>query len=579
MISVVVAGSRSIVLSATHILLVQVVAAQPGPWVETDPPLKQRNVDLTLRIERVFKRATDLTDGAEVRIAIVDYGRMTSRVFKVPGPWSERRLEPGERFVVFASGGGSPQEILRDPKMVLTDAEALADMELADEAEVEHLSMSALCERAQKVAARLGFLFPEYLLERHGETIFANAEEFEPVARLLTTPQLGNIARNSLLHLVNTAADGDRAAPLVEDRLIRALFHLVALPEAAPFAENVVKVYLKNRIGRRPAWLTFRDAPAERERAKQVLAGRSEPEAAAIQDWLAPVIVDVLPDSRSLLLRATHVVRIVLTAAQPAAWEPSGEAVSRRKVQLRVRVEEIFKGVQSKLDGERAVGIEQYRSDGKTGTPVPGAWSGMPVEAGQGFVVLGVAPGLQAALEAPQRVLPSTVAGEVRLVAAAERDRLPAPTAVEWSKPIAKELSSLFADWLWARHGEEALQKWSAADAVFSLLELPALAEAARNTLADLAVSRAAAELFRDAVGVRRLAKALFRLLGMREAAGLREKAVSTWLPALLRLRSERPLSPAQVFDDAERAEAKRALAAYKGSADPAPLAAWLEGR
>jgi len=65
----------------------------------------------------------------------------------------------------------------------------------------------------------------------------------------------------------------------------------------------------------------------------------------------------------------------------------------------------------------------------------------------------------------------------------------------------------------------------------------------------------------------------------MREAAGLREKAVSTWLPALLRLRSERSLSPAQVFDDAERAEAKRALAAYKGSADPAPLAAWLEGR
>ncbi len=286
------------------------------------------------------------------------------------------------------------------------------------------------------------------------------------------------------------------------------------------------------------------------------------------------MITDVLLHSPSVLLRATHVVRIVLTAVQPGPWEKEAEALSRRRVELSVRVEEMFKGKGPK---KLMVPIVQHRNDAFVYQGVPGAWSEQRLDKGVEVVVAGVGTSLEASLAEPEQVLPAKAAEEVRLVAHAEEKRLPVQEVAQAAKAIAPAaLDFVFAQWIWVRYGERALVDPAAADALFSLLELPALDDSARVTLIVDAVGRAGSAQSTYLAGTRRLARALFRLLP--QAKGLADNLVTVDLPALLRLRNAPPLPRSMVLDDAERDAARKLLGAYSGKADVRPLETWLEG-
>jgi hypothetical protein len=285
----------------------------------------------------------------------------------------------------------------------------------------------------------------------------------------------------------------------------------------------------------------------------------------------------ILPASRSLLLRATHVVQLVLLAVRSGGWERAAEGMSRREVELRVRIEQIFKG-KAAAGEERVLHVVQHRGDSMIYMPVPGAWSEAKLEQGQVFVVLGSGPSLEAALASPHQLLPAESAPEVRLAAEAEQHRWPLAQVVQKATPLAGELGIVFADWIWVRHGERALTDAASAEALFSLLELPALNGVARSTLAGAAVTRASAAPLAYAAGARRLALALFRLLAMPAGEGLNDNSVSTYLPALLHLRGGSVVPKGTLFSEEDAAEAKRALAAYKGASSTAPLQAWLDG-
>ncbi|MCA1826877.1 MAG: hypothetical protein ABR567_01650 [Myxococcales bacterium] len=287
MIEYFVSGSPSLIVRATHVFLVQVLSAQPGPWAADVEPTEKRAVDLSLRIERMFKGETERAAGDTVKTTVEQWRGTISRTFKLPGPWSGASLEPGTRYVVFAAGDGAAAELLRVPTLVLPESQAVPDVELADEEDSETLPLAAVLEKAIGVADRLGFLFTDYLLERHGATVLSIPKQFEHVARLLESPKLTNVARNGLLHGLASAIDQGRAVAAVEDRFIRALFRLLALPEAGPFANNIVDVYLPGRIARRTARLVFRSAAQERVRAQQSMSKHAGSHADAIREWLA----------------------------------------------------------------------------------------------------------------------------------------------------------------------------------------------------------------------------------------------------------------------------------------------------
>jgi hypothetical protein len=289
------------------------------------------------------------------------------------------------------------------------------------------------------------------------------------------------------------------------------------------------------------------------------------------------MILEVIGNSRSLILRATHIVRLALIAANPGGWERVSEAISRREVQLRVQLEEVFKGADAKPGQQLDLKVEQFRNDTPLSKGLPGAWSGLTLAKGQVFVVLGSAGEVKQALEAALQVLPKETSAELELVSNAEGGKLALPGVAAQAQARAKELDFLFADWIWARFGDEALSGADSADAMFGLLELPQLGDTARNALAGAAVSRAASAPLTFGFGVRRLTQALFRLLAVPQAGGMNDNSVSTWLPAMLHLKSGPPVPARTLFDSRERAELRKLLAAYKGRSDPAPLAAWLE--
>jgi len=263
------------------------LAAQPGPWAPDFDPTEKRAVELSLQIDRVFKGESDRKAGESVKTAIEQWRGTISRTFRLPGPWSGKQLDPGTRYVVIAEGAQAVAQLLRTPMLVLSDSEGLIDVELADAEDTETLSLAALLEKARGVADKIGFLFPEYLLERHGSTLLSIPKQFEHLARLLEAPKLSNVARNGLLQGLGSGIDQGRAVAAVEDRFIRALFRLMAQPEAQPFADNIAEVYLPNRLKRRPAWLVFQSAAQERMRAQELVSKRTGPHAEAVREWLA----------------------------------------------------------------------------------------------------------------------------------------------------------------------------------------------------------------------------------------------------------------------------------------------------
>jgi hypothetical protein len=281
----VIPGSSSIVLQATHILYVAVVAAQPGPWKDVDRLVKKREVAVSFKLLRAFKGDVGKEEGTVVKAAIEQFDGKISRTFALPGAWSGKSLDADARHVVFASGAGGVAALLQAPKMVLSPDEALADVELVHEEDAQHLPLAKLLAAAQGAAPKLGLLFPEYLLQRHGAALLASAPLFDDAARLLESPRLSPTARGALLHELSSALDQHESAPGVEDRFIRALFHLLESPEARDFADEVVQVYLPNRIARRPARAVFARSQPELERARKATAARGA-EAAAILEWL-----------------------------------------------------------------------------------------------------------------------------------------------------------------------------------------------------------------------------------------------------------------------------------------------------
>jgi hypothetical protein len=112
---------------------------------------------------------------------------------------------------------------------------------------------------------------------------------------------------------------------------------------------------------------------------------------------------------------------------------------------------------------------------------------------------------------------------------------------------------------------------------MIELLALPALDGRARGTLLQelsaLAASHAGKTQF-----IVELARALFDLLGIKEAGALRERVVESYLPNLLGLQGGMPRRPAEaVFHDApdRRTAAQTQIAAFSGPAAK-KLSDWL---
>jgi hypothetical protein len=294
------------------------------------------------------------------------------------------------------------------------------------------------------------------------------------------------------------------------------------------------------------------------------------------------MIVD--PSSRSLFLRATRILVVRVESSAPGPWAPRKPTGEERVVALSLKLEEIPRGQVTQRPGETLhLDARQVRMGFAWG-PMPGVWSNASIDPGAHLVAFGRSDQDDAAASLGDpgaiQILPAEeVLADVHLAAQAESSHLDLAGLLAQAKAVAPSLGFLFADYLWARDGAEAMADLGKLDAVAALLEDPRLGDGARTTLVMTLSTAVAAPEPPALKHVDRFALALFRLLAMPQTAALHDNLVGTYLPDTLGLAHPQHRSATEVFHDhpGERARAVAAVRAYRGAEPVAPLLAWLE--
>lgn len=294
----VVSDSPSHLLRATHILVIRINSVDTGVW--TDDPTTggvSRSLKVEVTLETIAKGFTTQTPGKVILTTIQQFGTGTSRIAAVPGAWSRQQIEPGKEFVTFAvTDAYDAAEIIRDPacQLAMNLGDSLTDLHLAMETESKSLDVFRAVSIAKEAATQIGFLFPEYLWAKYSFEALADRNTFDAIADLLEQPGLSQLARGTLISRITTGLTSPEPPPTNQlTRFALALFHLLAMPEARSFHENIVGTYLPTVLdldnpNRRSADKLFQDQPDERSRAIQTMnTYQGNDSAARILAWLS----------------------------------------------------------------------------------------------------------------------------------------------------------------------------------------------------------------------------------------------------------------------------------------------------
>ena len=293
----VVPESPSLILRASHILLVRIVSADARPWTNRADGLPERSADLLLELEEVLKGDVGVHAGDRFRLTITQTGRPGSRVFALPGVWSDLPLDPSARYVTFSvSGQHKVVDVLQVPSLVRVapEAEALLDVRKGVAAEAEHASLSRTLDRiSEPDRSGLNHFFGEYVAARLHEAIAGTPNDFDAVMRFVEDPRLSPVCRTIIVEAAHTQIAGADAPQAVLARFVRTAFHLTAMPEAADMRDQLLSDMLPQLLalgGARPtvtATQVFAGADAERQRAEQIVSRSSDqPGAQRLLQWL-----------------------------------------------------------------------------------------------------------------------------------------------------------------------------------------------------------------------------------------------------------------------------------------------------
>jgi hypothetical protein len=289
--------SRSIVLRSSHILLVKVVAARPGPWGPSTPGLQSRKVALSVQIAETFRGRVDPAPDGPVNVAIeqTDYaGELMMQPLR--GSWSPVPLDPGTELVAFAeSASRRAESVLEEPacKLVLPAEQVLPGLRIAAEALNNDLPLPRTLDLAAPVGAKLDPIFAEFLWEHYADEAMASQRAFDSLAEFSERKGFPVRTRQALIdggyRLVSMRGDD---TPERGRRLALTMCRVLLMPEAADLHENLIGTYLPNLLGissglpPQPAAKVFEDRESERSAVEAFLRHGTVADAAPILEWI-----------------------------------------------------------------------------------------------------------------------------------------------------------------------------------------------------------------------------------------------------------------------------------------------------
>jgi hypothetical protein len=208
---------------------------------------------LTLRIVDVFKGVLHQASGASFSLQARQHQPAGSRIFAVPGVWSEHELETGSNFVLFSvSPTKDAQEAFSEPfcQSVEPAATAVDDVRLAMRAGTPAVSIGDLIARCNEEAPSWGFLFARYLDARMHESFFGGYSDFGVLMQVVEDSRLSPVAIRMLLSASYTNLMlYDPAPPSFIQRLLVATQRVLQTERGARLKESILETYLPNLLG------------------------------------------------------------------------------------------------------------------------------------------------------------------------------------------------------------------------------------------------------------------------------------------------------------------------------------------
>ena len=290
--------SRSVVVRSSHILLVKVVAAKPGPWVPFKPGLKSRKVQLSIAIAETLRGKVDpAPDGpVDVTVEQTDYdGELMMQPLQ--GSWSRVPLDPGAELVTFSdSASRRAERVLEEPacKLVVPAEQVLPGLRIAAQTLVRDLPLKQTLDLAAPVTGRLDPIFAEFLWEQYADETMASQPAFDSLAEFSERKELTPKTRQALIdgayNLVSLRGD---ETPTRGQRLALTMWRVLLMPDAADLHENLIATYLPNLLGitsglpPQPASRVFENREPERNAVEAFLRRPgTDVDASPLLEWI-----------------------------------------------------------------------------------------------------------------------------------------------------------------------------------------------------------------------------------------------------------------------------------------------------
>ena len=299
-------------------------------------------------------------------------------------------------------------------------------------------------------------------------------------------------------------------------------------------------------------------------------------------------MISTQTDSRSLLLRATHILQIRILDTVAEDWRPISSRLKERFVNVKVAIEEILKGNLAEKGGDTIpLRLRQADNVGPMLLAVPGSWSAATLTPGEVFLTFSRSPNTEAAAVLSEPACEcvqsdATAMNDVRLALRSGIPPLPLPQFVALCQAERNRLGRLIGEYLVARLPEILCADLPGFNTMMNLVEQADLSPVARTVLVTGIYSRALAIDPAPSRFVARLLLGSFRLLTLASASALHTNLTQTYLPNLLGWEggAEKKLARfvfAEQMDEWRLAES--VLAQLPASAQASKLLDWVRSR
>lgn len=288
-------------------------------------------------------------------------------------------------------------------------------------------------------------------------------------------------------------------------------------------------------------------------------------------------------ESRSEIIRATHIFLFTVGEVEFGEWERSPNGTRRRRgMKLTITINEVLKGrLKQEVGSPFTFTTTQYGPLGRI-SDYMGVWADVDVESGVQFLAFctGQSTDARVLLTEPyleQLLDPATALNDVRAaLQTEERKRKPsAKTLLSSAAKTSAEHGVIYARYLWARIEPVLLTDMTQFERVMAMITAPETEASAREFYINAVYEELTLNESVPQEAKERFIRALFAVLTLREIADdLYRNVRDVFLPNMLRAANDEASAVFANYQD----EYAAVVACLSADTAAAPLLEWLHG-